>query len=796
MSPLAGVLALALSLPTPQRFAAEVEDSYALRVNPAGLAFLRGHELRMVYGYDAVGLETHGVGIFGALRLSNMFTLGAAWERDFGTLDSGALRLGAGIGGGPFAFGVAYARVDTLGPQDVDRWDLGVASRIGRWIAAGVRFGDLGEELSRRTYDLSVALRPGTDRVTVSTRWRLTEDESLNAETLDLGVRAEVEIVPGFSLGAGVDTDLNLFGQLSLDLGSASEGGFFGYVDERVQAGAEIVYRSVPAHHVFAPSRVAVVGLSGELVSEPELELLRGAYRVEPYGRAERTLRALSESDRVEGVLVRLGNLSIGWAKAEGLRRSLARLREAGLRVDCHLPGAGDIEYYVASACTQILALPGAVFDVNGLASVRLYYGEALARFGISVEVERVGAYKNGPDAYARSDMSDEERERIEAWQAEVYGTHVAAVAAGRHLEVQAVEAALARGVLTASVAQALGLIDAQIYPDELEGKLRQAYGRWLRFGSAPAPDPAPYPRPWQGRPQLGIVHVDAPISGGVSQTSPLGLGRSVGAQTLIRALEAARRNRRIRAVVLRVDSPGGDALASDLVARAVARVAEVKPVVASLGDIAASGGYYVAAPARAIVAESTTLTGSIGIYSTKLDLSKLLERLGVGVEVIQRGPRAADSLPWQTRPEAGDRAVAAALRSSYDRFLAVVAAGRGLRPEEVDAVARGRIWSGRAALDVGLVDALGGFDEAVTRAARMAGVDVETLELVTLNETHQPIADPLQALLSSVVGAVFPGVRSFHAWLPPALLRFGASLELAATGRPMALLPFAVEIE
>ncbi|MEL6189491.1 MAG: S49 family peptidase, partial [Myxococcota bacterium] len=285
------------------------------------------------------------------------------------------------------------------------------------------------------------------ERITVSTQWRLTEDEPLNEDTLDLGVRAEVELLAGLNVGVGVDTNLDVFGQIGFDFGAASTGGFFGYVDERVRAGGELVFRSVPAPRLLEPSRVVVMGLSGSLVSEPELDLLQGAYRVEPYGRVERILRALAAHDRVDGVFLRIGSLAIGWAKAEGLRRALLEAREAGLRVDCHLPGAGDVEYYVASACTQILVFPAAVLDVDGLAAVRLYYGEALARFGVSVEVERVGAYKNGPDVYSRASMSDEERERIEAWQEDVYDVHLSALSTGRQLDRSAVSAALARGV-------------------------------------------------------------------------------------------------------------------------------------------------------------------------------------------------------------------------------------------------------------------------------------------------------------------------------------------------------------
>lgn len=781
---------LLVGLPLPQRLAAEVEDSYSLRVNPAGLAFVRGHELRAVYAYDAVGLDSHGVGVFGAWDLGPL-ALGASWERDFAEFDQGALRVGAGFGGGPIALGVGYASIDTPGPGDrIGTWDLGLSWRPAVWLAAGGAIHDLGEDLGRRQYDVSVAVRPWS-RWTLAGQWRITEDEDLQFETLDVAVRTEVEVLPGLRLGVGLDGDRDVFGQLGLDFGRFGLGGFGNYVNERAQVGGELVFRGVAANRLVKLGTVAVVDLSGDLVPEPELDLLRGAYRVESYGRIERQLYGLATAEAVNGAFIRIGSLEIGWAKAESLRRALLALRSAGRRVDCALSGGGDLGYYIATACTEILMLPAAILRVDGLARTKLFVGGALGRLGVHFEVERIGAYKNAPDQLSAASASPEERDRVEAFLTEVHARYVKGIAEGRGLSEAEVRAQLDRGVLTATAAVAGRWIDAALYPDQLDQHVLTRYSSPPRFRPAPPPDPASSPRPWAAPSAIGVVHLDAAMTAGRSEASPLGMGRTVGARSLVEALARARRDRRVKAVVLRVDSPGGDAVASDLVARAVEQLAAVKPVVASFGDVAASGGYYAAAPASRIFAEPTTRTGSIGIYAVKLDLSELLSRWGIGVDVARKGARAADGSPYIRRDDAGDAAVAGALAAAYTRFVDTVARGRKLSVDQVRALGAGRVWTGKEAVELGLVDELGGYVEALEHAASLAGMPLGRLEVLTMNQAYQPIANPLQALLS-IVGVEGPAPIP----LPSAWLTVASWWPLLEGGAPLAMDPTVLSVE
>lgn len=799
----AALLAL-LALPQPQRLAAEVEDAYAIEINPAGLGLTRGSELRLLYGYDGLGsdaagqVEANGLGVFGALRVFDTFTLGASWTRDWTDgAERGVSRLGAGWGGGPLAFGVAYRRDDPFGPaDDLDAWDLGLSLRPFDWLAGGVRVQDVGESQSRRGWDLSLAVRPGWDRLLVSAQWGLREGEALSSDSLDLEGRVEVEALPGLRVGVGLNQDADVFAQLGLDFGRFSVGGFAHSVSSQAQAGGELVLRSVPANRLVVLGKVGVLELSGSLVPEPELDLFRQKMRVSPYGGVPRLIRALARAEGVNGLFVRIGPLSIGWGKAEELRRAIVAVEDAGRRVDCHLFGGGDLTYYVASACTAISVSPPALLKIDGLASTSLYLGEALGRIGVEVEVERIGPYKNAPDQLTRGDMSAEERERLGRYLDVVAEEAIGKIAEGRELTEAGVRGLIDRAVLTATGAEAAGLVDAVLYPDQLEARLAEVYGHRPRLARAEGLIEPPAPRPWTRPDAVAVIHVDAPITSGRSSASPLGLGRSVGARDLLAAMERAERDRRIVAVVLRVDSPGGDAVASDLVARAVSKLAEVKPVVASFGDVAASGGYYVAAPAARIFAEATTLTGSIGIFSLDLDLSGLLVRFGVGVEVLKRGALAGQEDPFTGRSPAGDAAVRRALTASYHRFLDVVAEGRGRTRADIAAVAEGRVWAGSDAIEAGLVDELGGLREALVHAARSAGRDPAELEVVSLPEPFQRAGDPIIDLIS-VFAAAPP---ASPAWLGQLLGGLGPQLDsrlaLFGSRAPLALLPFVLEVE
>ena len=305
----------------------------------------------------------------------------------------------------------------------------------------------------------------------------------------------------------------------------------------------------------------------------------------------------------------------------------------------------------------------------------------------------------------------------------DVFARFVADVAAARRLPPERVRALVDEALLSADEAKRAGLVDEVIWPDEVEGWARARAGRGARLAGPYRPEPERAAQRW-GRPAVvEIVRVEGTIVSGKSRSSPAGGEALAGAETLVEQIRRAAEDRQVKAIVLRVDSPGGDGLASDLVWREVVRARRRKPVVASMGDVAASGGYLVAVGADAILAEPSTLTGSIGVFALKPDLSGLLAKLQIAREAYPRGENAqlaSIAKPWSASER---RAVERQIDVFYGLFVDRVAEGRGLAREQVEPLAGGRVWTGRQALDRHLVDALGSLKDAVALARARAGL-------------------------------------------------------------------------
>lgn len=441
-------------------------------------------------------------------------------------------------------------------------------------------------------------------------------------------------------------------------------------------------------------------------------------------------LAAATRDPRVHGVFVRIAGSLGGFAASETLRRSLRAVRDAGKPVVVYADRLGAQELLLASAATRIV-MPeaGSVFLV-GLSVESFFWKGLLDRFGVRPDVIRVGDFKNAAESFTRTSMSKSQRDQLEAILDDQFEVLVDGLAEARGLSGDEVRALIDRGPYGSCAARDVGLIDHCLFPDELEGLLAELSGL-----PAPGPDGAdPVPSV-----DLGVYHTwrvgqtgwvplrrERPRIAYVVAAGTIRYGsgtRGVGSDAYRRLLDRLQQDDGVRGVVLRVDSPGGDALASDLLWRSVQQLGTRKPVVVSMGEVAASGGYYIAAGADAIVAENTTLTGSIGVVGGKVDLSGLAENAGVGHEAIQRGERAGLLSP--VRPFSPDeRAVLRdEMRSMYDRFVGRVAEGRDLEPARVRELASGRVWSGGRAREHGLVDILGGPLEALAEVRERIGL-------------------------------------------------------------------------
>ena len=473
-----------------------------------------------------------------------------------------------------------------------------------------------------------------------------------------------------------------------------------------------------------------------------------------------RAFERVAADQRAAGVLLKIDGLSAGWATLQSLRDEIGRLRRSGKRVVAYLVTPDLRGYYAACAADEILVPPAAFLTIVGLRSEIQFLKDALAKVGLAAEVEAVSPYKSAGEQFVRSDISPENRQQLERLLDGRFAEVVRAIGAARGLDDDAVRAAIDAAPLSAPAARERGLVDGLCYEDELaawlglpaaeraEGMEKQIEERLPAsndsrrpLSAISAPSAAkkeavildwgaarkvlrlpPARRP---RGLVAVVPVEGAIVAGHSRSLPLPIpllgGAQAGAASVAQALRQVERNRRVAAVVLYVNSPGGDAFASDLIWREVLRVRRQKPVVVAMGDVAASGGYYVAAPASAIVAQPGTLTGSIGVVSLRPIASGLLERAGVNTVVISRGARSGLLSIVEPPSEDERQAWRDLIFTSYHDFQRRVREGRDMTEQQLDPIAGGRVWMGAEALGLGLVDQLGGLPEAVLRAQELA---------------------------------------------------------------------------
>jgi len=476
-------------------------------------------------------------------------------------------------------------------------------------------------------------------------------------------------------------------------------------------------------------------------------------------------LRAARRDPSLQGVFVRCSHLRAGWAQIQEIRRCLTALREAGKKVWVYLPEGGIHEYVLATAAERIILPPAATLDITGLSSEVTFWTGALQKIGIEAEVVQLGKFKSAGEAFTRTEMSQPHRDMIEALIDDLYSQVIERVAHGRGVAQDQIRGIVDGGPFLASEALDRGLIDALAYEDEAETELQRLCGDLPPISSAAYASrrhrAARREVTRQGNSSLALVHLTGTIKTGDSISGPA-LGHASGAASMKRVMKKIRERDDIAAVVLRVSSPGGSGFASDLMWHEVARTRSTKPVVVSFGDVAASGGYYVGVAGRPVLAEEGTITGSIGVLAGKAVLRGLYDRLGVRKEIIKRGRHAglySSYLPLSA--EERDR-LSAQAQSMYDRFLDIVASGRELSRDSVAAAAEGRVWSGRQAQQLGLVDRLGGLEDAFDEAKKAAGISIH--DPVAIERYPQPTrwwtlpwrrAEPQDAL-----SAVTPWVR------------------------------------
>jgi len=535
-----------------------------------------------------------------------------------------------------------------------------------------------------------------------------------------------------------------------------------------------------------APRVVAVIRLDGVVVESPGEFFLgfSGLGSAPALVNLLETFEQAARDGQIDAVLLSIEEPVLGWAQVDEVRAGLQRLRQAGKKTYAYAESLEQSGYLVACACDRIVMSPGAELGLTGLAVNAVYFKDLLDKLGLEADFLHLGDSKSAAEPFTRTGPSEAERRQLERLLDDLYGHLVDSIVVGRGLSVSAVRELIDNGPYLAGQARQAGLIDEVLHREaflkylehELGGpvRLRQDYGRrsfaGLRLDNpfaflaelqrllAPPPEPA--------GDVIAVVYIDGPIASGESEA---GFGGAlIGSRTIRFALNEAGKDPRVKAVVVRINSPGGSATASEVMCDAVRRCAAEKPVVASMGDVAASGGYYVACGAPDILAQATTITGSIGVVGGKIAFGALLDKLGVSAWSAQRGRNADLYSSFRVFNSRERLRLYDLLEQTHAAFKAVVFAARGAKLQgSLEYLAQGQIFSGREAAALGLVDGLGGLQDAIRLAAEKAHVTDYHLR-------HLPRPKSLAELLDEVLAAAPGGSGSPLAGLAGLSARLG----------------------
>lgn len=507
-------------------------------------------------------------------------------------------------------------------------------------------------------------------------------------------------------------------------------------------------------------------------------------------------LARVSEDRRIAGVLLKFDGSLGGWAANHDLREALLRIRESGRFLYAALEDPGNGVTWLASTCHRIFLVPTGQLGLVGVGMELTFFGNALRRLGLQPDFEAAGAYKSFGEPYTRAFPSRENQEAMGAIVDELHEQLVSGIADGRDLPPEQVQRWLDKAPLSADEALEAGFVDQLAYSDQIEEWIKEAHGNRVSLRPFTAWSRLDAARRWLQRfggpaTRVSVVHLQGPIV--VENQSR---STAIAARDVVPLLRALRKDDDVGAVVLHVNSPGGSALASDLIWREVDELARAKPVIAAFEDVAASGGYYLAAPAAEILVRPGTLTGSIGVFGGKLVAAEGLQKVGVNTREILAAPNAnLFSAGRRFTPDQRER-FKTSLQRTYDGFVERVAKGRGRSEEEIEPFCRGRVWTGTAALGNHLADGFGNLQTAIQLARERAGLG----NTPVTEQHHSTYAMPmvqqvLRRLRPGLVTADGPGASLLRAWLRTVPVPRWLDVVVEHPDQPLTLLPFDVDV-
>ena len=434
---------------------------------------------------------------------------------------------------------------------------------------------------------------------------------------------------------------------------------------------------------------------------------------------------------RIKAILLDINMSGIGWGKAEEIRDAITDFRTSGKPVYAYIEFGLNKEYYIATACDKIIVPPPGELFINGLAADVMFFRGSLDKLGIYPDIYQIGKYKSVGDMFTQKQMTDAHREYINSMLDDLYGHYVNAIAQGRHKTADEVRKLIDNAPYSAAKAKEVGLIDDALYHDDVEKQLNKMLGykdteAFVAVRGSDYRDVSPESLGLNKGERIAVIYASGDIGSGSSENSPSG-EQSIGSDTVAKALNDAAADKSLKAIVLRVDSPGGSGLASDIIWHAVEAANKQKPVVVSMSDVAASGGYYISASAAKIIAQPSTITGSIGVVAGKPVMRGFYDWLGISNEYVLRGKNAGMFRETEKFSDEERAKFEDWIKTTYYQdFVPKVAQGRHKDAQFVDSVGQGRVWTGAQAKDRGLVDDFGGLDKAIEVAKQLAKIPAD----------------------------------------------------------------------
>ena len=689
-------------------------DAFSLRSNAASMVFLRGAHSGVVVRGDFDGVGQPAVGWHSAYGFGKLFGIGAGIDA-YG--DSTAATWGLGFGSDAASIGFASTRwfSDDIGALDgFTTTQLSLALRASNALAFGFLVDNLttprmdGVPVSR-AFVPSVAARTANGRFELNLQYRATprgEADTIGATVVARPVDGiRVYASTAVSTDTGVD-DASGHGGLEFAFGamSVTAGGGVTYRNGEATPGFvtafEVASRGIPGF--VSRDRFVRIDLSGDFAETPSFAL-GGAQPV--FTDLLVQIDELTHDPVVGGIFLSVGGVTAGTAQLDELRNALLNFQAAGKTVVAYLERASVRDLYLAGHADVVVAAPTLSVLNTGIGITRTYFGDLFAMFNVEAQFVRIGEFKSGPERFTENGPTEASQAQIDAYLDTTWAHMREGIAENFSLSEDDADALLNDAPLFADALLNAGHIDAVLYRDELNQALDDLVGRPVRVVAQARPDTrGDY---WFEPNEIAVLHISGTI---VLGNSGDGLfGYRTGSDTITAVARQLAADDDVRAVIVRIDSPGGSAEASDRIHRALAQLADAKPTVVSMGDVAASGGMYAAAFGTEIYAAPTTLTGSIGIYAGTVAVEGLLARAGVDRVRDERGG-PSDLFEGRRWSDEELERVQAHIQNAYDRFVRLVAEGRGMTEEEVDAVGQGHIWSGSAAVSNGLVDSADGF--------------------------------------------------------------------------------------